>query len=429
MMKVKIKSYIKDNRGSAIITGLVVTAVLMIMCLSLLLVSYNLFLSISNSASDLSNRELLYSAAEALEKEFVGKETDITKINLESDDLFTYIYKNINDNSWPPYNGNNLEEASKYFELNAYGAYKIEVQLYWQSYVSENKTVRMLNAIYSLYQKDEMLVKTERKYKLDEKSEINGATPERVTCNFEYTGEWNTGYRAEVVLTNNSDKDYESWMLYLITDDVIQFNGSNYTMDGATVLKKVDNGYIIIPLAYTQDLLNDINNNSVTFHYNSASPPSVKPTMVFLQPTYSIVDKENYEYEISPTVWNNGLEGHYMINIINKSIIDAINDWRLEFSFNKTIGDINNAEILSHENNVYLVRNINGQNSVIQPNNGNQSFNFSASGGTSNDSIDIINLYQLSYVADGTGDAGLETTNTWKWKRIGMDTDQPGGDP
>jgi len=71
MINATVKSYKSDNRGSAIITGLVVSTVLMVLCLSLLLISYSLFIATAKSTSDLPNREMLYSAAEALEHELL----------------------------------------------------------------------------------------------------------------------------------------------------------------------------------------------------------------------------------------------------------------------------------------------------------------------------------------------------------------------
>ena len=61
-----------NNRGSAIITAMVVTTVLMVLCLSLLSVAYSLFLSQKGNTSDMPERELLYSAVEAFEGELLN---------------------------------------------------------------------------------------------------------------------------------------------------------------------------------------------------------------------------------------------------------------------------------------------------------------------------------------------------------------------
>ena len=160
MIKELYKSYKNDNRGSAIITGLVVSAVLIVLCLSLLLVAYSLFISTSKSTSDMSNREMLYSAAEALEHEITdvtvlpikstGENSEIsykliadksiitegtsstsgdptTYQNLESHEFWKYIYENI----WQGFDNNkydNTDPAKKDYikteEMNGFTFYK-----------------------------------------------------------------------------------------------------------------------------------------------------------------------------------------------------------------------------------------------------------------------------------------------------------------
>ena len=133
MIKILLKSYKSDNRGSAIITGLVVSTVLMVLCLSLLLVSYSLFISSSKESSELANREYLYSAAEVFEKEIFSSVLDTSNIDFENpNNISEYIYINLENNNWPSFNGSNIEEASKYFNLTSTGNTKIIVQLYWK---------------------------------------------------------------------------------------------------------------------------------------------------------------------------------------------------------------------------------------------------------------------------------------------------------
>ena len=204
MMKETLKSYKSDNRGSAIITGLVVSTVLMVLCLSLLLVAYSFFISTYKSTSDLPNREMLYSAAEALEHE-------LTEYTLEYEEgaeptlpadhaLWNYVYTNIwqgfdpvagkegvyaqdesngywlyfNEND-PSANHKDIEKCSRYFNLSSLGNVKIVVQLYWQlpngtdvnAINTDNKNGTLLNAIYRMYDnKGNVMVKSKRAYKL-----------------------------------------------------------------------------------------------------------------------------------------------------------------------------------------------------------------------------------------------------------------------
>ncbi len=195
MMIKKNKSYI-DNRGSAIITALVISTILMVLCFSLLLVAYSLFISTSKTSYDLTQREMLYSAAEGLELELTDvsitgvKEEDgsysISDDQQANRDFWMYIYTNIiaSDDSWPYYdktvsdsdttNPHNKANSSKYFNMSTLSSNESEkliVQLYWErskNWVegSNDKKGTVLNAEYRLYDSysGEVLVKTDRKY-------------------------------------------------------------------------------------------------------------------------------------------------------------------------------------------------------------------------------------------------------------------------
>ncbi len=190
------------NEGSAIITALVVSTVLMVLCLSLLAVSYSLFLSTKDDTSGINYREMLYSSAEALEAEIIDKNnTDVTtgyltadgtaKLNLE---LLNSVWKGFTQNGesyiqnpncgeWLYYDPlatddhGNLEKCSRYFQLKSIGSVKIVVQFYWQLPWSETshkwdgtdqqKLGTVLHAIYRLYDNNyNTIVKTEKTYRL-----------------------------------------------------------------------------------------------------------------------------------------------------------------------------------------------------------------------------------------------------------------------
>ncbi|MBO4510130.1 MAG: hypothetical protein J5718_02150, partial [Lachnospiraceae bacterium] len=186
--------------GSAIITALVVSTVLMVLCLSLLAVSYSLFLSTKDDTSGINYREMLYSSAEALEAEIIDKNnTDVTTGNLAADgtaklnlELLNSVWKGFTQNGesyiqnpncgeWLYYDPlatddhGNLEKCSRYFQLKSIGSVKIVVQFYWQLPWSETsrkwdgtdaqKIGSVLHAIYRLYDNNyNTIVKTEKTY-------------------------------------------------------------------------------------------------------------------------------------------------------------------------------------------------------------------------------------------------------------------------
>lgn len=241
MIKEAIKSYKSDNRGSAIITGLVVSAVLMVLCLSLLLVSYSLFLSTSNTVSDMPNKEMLVSAAEMVEDEIVSHNVEIhdgvftiisdqseEEIEVDIPELWKLIYEGIVNETWPYYDpnvsGHTEEETSKYFRITAIGSVKIIVQLYWEhpkgdSWDTNAPDGALLNAIYRLYDNEgKVLVKIEKKYKLSGiKNTVqisDQIVPKENVIIENQIVDKKTNWK--ITIKNTTDEDIENWYITFI---------------------------------------------------------------------------------------------------------------------------------------------------------------------------------------------------------------------
>ena len=207
-----------DNRGSALIMALVVSAVLMVLCFSVLALSYSFFLAQDkNSRGGTNERELFYSGIEAFEQELTngltiiqenkstGKKeivnNDKTKFaNALFDDIYNYnlTKSSMKVKGWKcfdldTYNGLSndtqkslyLNDSSKYYELTCFGAYNFKIQMYWEycSYdINDYKDIDdedfletlkndelngiMLHAIYCLEKNESELIKSERTYRL-----------------------------------------------------------------------------------------------------------------------------------------------------------------------------------------------------------------------------------------------------------------------
>lgn len=339
MMKETLKSYKSDNRGSAIITGLVVSTVLMVLCLSLLLVAYSFFISTYKSTSDLPNREMLYSAAEALEHE-------LTEYTLEYEEgaepalpadhaLWNYVYTNIwqgfdpvagkegvyaQDESkgyWLYFDANDtsanhkdIEKCSRYFNLSSLGNVKIVVQLYWQlpngtdlnAINRDNKNGTLLNAIYRMYDnKGNLLVKTSRKYIYNEKiiqnSSSEGSETETTTSttlefqvrkDFEIFNKnniivefichnnWNTGSNCQINITNNTGNIIKASDWYII----IKTNNTIVSDNGFKhELISTDNGSYIYKM-YNNDRSLDKGSNVSVISYNGGEPCEWVPILL-----------------------------------------------------------------------------------------------------------------------------------------------------
>lgn len=262
MIKDTLKSYKSDNRGSAIITGLVVSAVLMVLCLSLLLVAYSLFISTSKNTSDLPDREMLYSAAEALEHELLDFTAQYDNDTLTSDLTGRDFWKYINDNIWQGFDSTtgvqsttggywlyfdrsatsgdhaDLEKCSKYFNISSIGSVKVVVQLYWElpkGFINDktNKDKTILNAVYRMYNnKGEVLIKTERKYIMSKSINTtnNSEQPPSAGPVTLYTSENNSesvtlniyknkdGCNGSIVIINNSNIPIKNWSIVVVTN-------------------------------------------------------------------------------------------------------------------------------------------------------------------------------------------------------------------
>lgn len=234
----KEKLYLlKDNNsGSALITVLVVGIVMMVLCLSLLFVSYSLFATVNEQDIDMPRRELVNSLAVELEQElknvecsYKTQEEMVDFYESEDNNFWKYVRYNLwqgwplfspvtpgepggilpgsgtqntdpNAGYWIYYNKNeaghdNLEACSRYFRFDtADETQKIVVQLYWElpeDYSSAagmpDKNGTILHAVYRLYEGEEVSYKTSRSYILGI-SEVPPVTINQYEVSFDMNG-------------------------------------------------------------------------------------------------------------------------------------------------------------------------------------------------------------------------------------------------
>lgn len=182
IIKQKIKKIVSDNRGSAIITALIVSVVMMFLCLSVLLVAFSLFSTVTEGDSDLKNRELIYSAVTEIEQEIVSAGPDYSTLDgLKSamekgeDNLWFFLRCNLWQKKWPYYDEkekkhNDIVECSRYFEIEVgEAADSLRVQLYWEKNgaTDGDKSGTVLHAVFRLMEKGELKNKVEREYLLE----------------------------------------------------------------------------------------------------------------------------------------------------------------------------------------------------------------------------------------------------------------------
>lgn len=141
---------LKDTRGSAIITAVVIGMIVLMLCLSALLVSYTLFQTANESDYELPVRELAYSAMDEIDRELCEGGSEL---NEKTDSLVYYIRKNLNNKTWE-------EGSDKYFRLKKSGGYEVRLTL---SY-ADNNGVLILKVTVNVYEEDDKLFELERSY-------------------------------------------------------------------------------------------------------------------------------------------------------------------------------------------------------------------------------------------------------------------------
>lgn len=470
MMKETLKSYKSDNRGSAVITGLVVSTVLMVLCLSLLLVAYSFFISTYKTTSDLPNREMLYSAAEAIEHELLDYTLEYDEgaepVLPTDHELWRYIYNNIwqgfnlvegkediyaqdeNSGKWLYYNikdssenHKNLEKCSRYFNLSSLGNVKIVVQLYWElpkdfDWNIEHKDGTILHAIYRMYDnKGTMLVKTDRTYKLSltSNSSISSGSGEGSNGNGSGNSSSSTipveereSYHlygddgdvqldfiqygpksAQLTITNTTNKKIDSWKLYFFSDDKVIIGDTRYLTD-------LGNGVYIIqnPDSYTGSL-----------EVGASTTVSIQTTFNYLPRAMVVEDVMQPLPNSDFQVWIDHTGNISTLTIKNNSG-KTINGWDLEFDY---LGDIYTAypaKFNSNQSGHFLIQHVDESKTIVDKDSIAISLNLNPSY-TGQPTNVILKTFSLTALEDLN--QTVVNTVKYKWNRIGEDIINPGG--
>lgn len=473
MMKETLKSYKSDNRGSAIITGLVVSTVLMVLCLSLLLVAYSFFISTYKSTSDLPNREMLYSAAEALEHE-------LTEYTLEYEEgaepalpadhaLWNYVYTNIwqgfdavagkesvyaqdesngywlyfNEND-PSANHRDKEKCSRYFNLSSLGNVKIVVQLYWQlpkgtdvnAINTENKDGTLLNAIYRMYDnKGNVIVKTERTYLLSYTTDLNTSSGSG-----EGSGGNGGGNSSSSTVPVENGKSYHLYG----NDGEVQLDFKQYGPQSAqltiknTTNKKInswklyffsEDKVIIGDTRYLTDLGNGVyiiqNPDSYTgsLEVGASTTVSIQTTFNYLPRAMVVEDVMQPLPNSDFQVWIDHTGNISTLTIKNNSG-KTINGWDLEFDY---LGDIYTAypaKFNSNQSGHFLIQHVDESKTIVDKDSIAISLNLNPSY-TGQPTNVILKTFSLTALEDLN--QTVVNTVKYKWNRIGEDIINPGG--
>lgn len=207
---------------------------------------------------------------------------------------------------------------------------------------------------------------------------------------------WSDAFNATITIENTSNNVIDNWSLafYMPHEITNIWNANiNYCENDCYIIKNAN---------WNQDIPVS---GSVQFGFTAKKYDTIFIPQCYYNFSYKeIVNNEiyNFKYDIIND-WGNGFQGQ--ISIENNSEL-YIEDWIIEFDYNREITSIWNAEIISNCNNHYVVKNC----SYIQNLAPEQEYliGFIGEGGTELDIINNVEVYQVrimdGFKSDSDGD-------------------------
>ena len=159
---------------------------------------------------------------------------------------------------------------------------------------------------------------------------------------------WDVGYNANVKLENTGDSKIQNW--YLSLDN---YNNAITNIWNAEISTNDEADYVIKNVGWNQDIAAD---SSIEFGISGDHAFRGFPEKYELIGTSTEVKEEDYtiQYKVDGD-WGTGFYG--AISVTNNTDT-ALEDWVLEFDFDREITEIWDGVIESHEGNHYVVRNV-----------------------------------------------------------------------
>ena len=173
---------------------------------------------------------------------------------------------------------------------------------------------------------------------------------------FKVTNQWPGAFNGEFVLTNTSDKPLENWTLKF------DFEHEITNMWNAQIVTHEANSYIIKNQEYNQDVAPG---SSVNIGFQANWNDEIKvPKSYNLLVSKQEVGDTDYTVDFKVTGdWGQAFNGE--ISITNNTE-ETIEDWTLEFDFDRNIERFWTAEIIKYEGGHYVIKNA-GYNANIAP--------------------------------------------------------------
>lgn len=237
-----------------------------------------------------------------------------------------------------------------------------------------------------------------------EKTGWDGATTEDVyegknfRVTFTLAEHWEGGYNAGVEIENTGDTVIENWMLEF------PYAGKITNIWNAAASKKTADGYVIKNAAWNQDIEAG---KRVSFGFSGQENFPGFPKEYRLKGSLESVLEKDYEVSYhADSEWENGFTGEIEIK---NNMDKVLEDWILEFDFDRTITNIWNGVIESHEGKHYVIKNA-GYNSNI-PASGSVSIGFTGQDGKKGNEPSGYKLYSCT---DSAGTDGTDNDSMGK---------------
>lgn len=173
---------------------------------------------------------------------------------------------------------------------------------------------------------------------------------------FKVSSHWPGAFNGELVLTNTGEKALENWTLKF------DFEHEITNMWNGQIIAHEGNSYIIKNLGWNQDIAPG---RSVNIGFGAKWSEAINsPSNYDLLIAEQQVEDSNYTIAFKVTSdWGQAFNGE--ISITNNTE-ETIEDWILEFDFDRNIQRFWTAEIVKHEANHYVIKNA-GYNANIAP--------------------------------------------------------------
>lgn len=180
---------------------------------------------------------------------------------------------------------------------------------------------------------------------------------EGYAVDFAVTDAWDGAFNAEVKLTNTGDADICDWAITFAFAHEIQ------NLWNATVVKHTGNTYVIKNAGWNANIKQG---EGVAFGMTVLCDGEIAfpESFSFVMEEESVA-AQSYSAEFTLySDWGTGCNGAIILSNLTD---EPIENWQLEFDYDREIADIANAVIVSHEQGHYVIQNA-GYNADIAEN-------------------------------------------------------------